>query len=342
MTAKCKDQIKNDNKYNGKEPLFLIGVGNIASPHYTGVMTAEDRSRGATGEPGPFRLTRPARHRVPFVYNAPHSGTYYPPEMLAQSRLPLPVLRSSEDSFADRMFAAAPDHGAPLLRANYARAFVDTNRSPDEIDPTLFDGQVDIPVNTRSERVQAGLGVIPAVVTGGKRIYGSRLPASEATHRINRIYTPHHDQLRALLRDTYASFGCTVLIDCHSMPSGATLGRNGPRQFSDIVLGNVHGQSCAPVIAVTAAETLRNLGYRVALNTPYAGGYNTRTYGRPDAGCHALQVEINRALYMDEARFEPTDGFETVARHMEQLIEALHAIPVQDLARQRPAPLAAE
>ncbi len=280
---------------------------------------------------------------MPFVYNAPHSGTFYPPEFLGASRLPLSALRSSEDSFADRLFARAPQLGAPMLRVNYARAYVDTNRGPTEIDTRLFDGDLPVAANARSDRVRAGLGLIPSVVAAGQKIYDGRLPAAEAITRIERVYRPAHRQLDALIEETVAAFGCMVLIDCHSMPSGTTLGRDAPRQASDVVLGDAHGQSCAAIVADVAAATLRDCGYRVALNAPYAGGYNTHCYGRPDAGRHALQIEINRALYMDERRFEPTGDFSRVRADMERLMEALHAIPRDALAprRARP-PLAAE
>ncbi|RMF07963.1 MAG: N-formylglutamate amidohydrolase [Alphaproteobacteria bacterium] len=305
-------------------------------------MRQQDQSF-TTPAPPPFEVISPERQSTPFVYNAPHSGTYYPPELLARTCLTLPELRSSEDSYADRLFATAPGKGAPMLRVNYARAYVDTNREPTELDARMFHGPLPVAANPHSERVRAGLGLIPGVVAGRQHIYRERLPPADVITRIDRVYRPVHQQLQQLMDTTFARFGCAVLIDCHSMPSGITLGRQAPRQSADIVLGDAHGRSCARVVADVAATTLRRLGYQVAVNVPYAGGYNTHFYGRPSAGRHALQIEINRALYMDERSYELTAGFTRLCGDMERLIDALHAIPVGALhPPTSQSPLAAE
>lgn len=298
------------------------------------------RPDGAAGPPSACEIIRPEVQSAPFVYCAPHSGLYYPPDLLAATRLALHTLRSSEDSFADRLFAAVKSLGAPLIRTNYARAYVDCNRAADELDPALFDGPVGMSVDRNSERVRVGLGVIPAVVSGGQRIYARSLPADEAARRLSRVYEPTHRALRQVLDVTVQRFGCAVLIDCHSMPSGVTLGRRSPRQTSDMVLGDAHGRACAPELTALAARTLQDMGYKVELNSPYAGGFNTRHYGRPRDGRHALQVEINRALYMDEWRMTPNARFDRIANDMTALARALHRIPVEDL--KPAAPLAAE
>lgn len=227
----------------------------------------------------------------------------------------------------DRLFAPAPQLGAPLLAVNYARAYVDSNRERHELDPNLFDGALPADVNSRSDRVRAGLGTIPAVVAANRAIYRRPLPVAEGLARLARVYDPVHGALGALLAETRARFGFVVLIDCHSMPSGRTFGRFAPRQRDDIVLGDCHGASCAPELSRAAAAILREFGYRVARNMPYSGGYNTQHYGRPTFGMHALQIEINRALYMDERTYRPNAGFDRVARDLARLMERLHALP---------------
>jgi len=299
---------------------------------YTVIMNSTDTAIEGTAPP-PFEIMHAARLRVPFVYNAPHSGSYYPPDLLKRNRLSRTALRSSEDSFSDLLFADAPELGANLIRANYARAYVDTNRDATELDPRMFSGRLTVPANPNSDRVKAGLGVIPSVVAAGQMIYGARLPASEAAERLHNIYFPHHEALRQLLDDSFNHYGCVVLVDCHSMPSGIVCGPRTAHQSSDIVIGDAHGRACAPVITATAVSCLKDLGYRVAVNMPYAGGYNTRHYGRPYQFRHAIQIEINRALYMDERRYEPNGGYDQVKRDMRMLMESLHRIPAEDLRR---------
>lgn len=282
---------------------------------------------GDANAPPVFLVHRPARQTAPFVYNTPHSGRYYPPDLLAATHLTESALRSSEDCMVDRLFAAAPTLGAPLFAVQYARAYVDCNRERHELDPALFDGPLPADANVRSDRVRAGLGTIPAVVAANRAIYRRPIPIEDGLARIARVYEPTHDGLSALLAETRESFGHVVLIDCHSMPSGRTFGRFAPRQRDDIVLGDCHGQSCAPELSRAAAAILRELGYQVALNIPYSGGYNTQHYGRPRFGMHALQIEINRALYMDERSYNPTARFERVAEDLARFMERLHALP---------------
>lgn len=306
-------------------------------------MHNQEQAAKAGAPPSPFDVMLPKHQTLPFVYNAPHSGIFYPPDLLAASRLSLAALRSSEDSFADRLFGFVTDMGAPMLRVNFARAYVDTNRGPTELDAHMFEGALPGAANARSDRVRAGLGLIPGVVAGGQKIYDAPLPVPEALIRIERVYRPAHRALNSLIEETARRFGYAVLIDCHSMPSGVTLGRDAPRQVSDIVLGDAHGTSCSSVLTETAASALREMGYTVAVNAPYAGGYNTHFYGTPSAGRHALQIEINRGLYMDELSFEPNERFSGIRADMERLVGVLHAIPAIAF---RPAanepPLAAE
>ncbi len=248
----------------------------------------------------PYRLHRPARQTIPLVFASPHSGRSYPGAFVASARLDPLALRRSEDGFVDELFDAAPAHGAPLLAATFPRVFCDVNREPWELDPNMFEGKLPSWVNTASPRVGAGLGTIARVVATGEPVYRHKLSFAEAEDRIRCYWQPYHAALAALIAETRAEFGCCLLIDCHSMPTHPAQAANPP----DFVLGDAHGTACAPRATRIAEEALQAMGYRVRRNDPYAGGYVTRHYGRPREGVHALQIEIARPLYMDEARIE--------------------------------------
>lgn len=264
----------------------------------------------------PYVLIEPLRRTAPIVFASPHSGRRYPAELLAETRVPLISLRRSEDAYVDELFAGAAAHGAAVLSATIARSYVDLNRDPAELDPDMF--EQGLPHAAASARVQAGLGAIPRVSGDGQNIYRRKLSLEDAERRIATVHRPYHALLRNLLDETHLQFGCAVLIDCHSMPSSAR-GAHAP----DIVLGDRFGASCHPSVTALAEATLRRLGYRVARNTPFAGGHITQTYGRPFAGVHALQIELNRALYVDERTLERTKGFMRVRADMSRLAEAL-------------------
>ncbi|MBW7849692.1 MAG: N-formylglutamate amidohydrolase [Rhodospirillales bacterium] len=274
----------------------------------------------------------PAEHSIPLVFASPHSGCDYPAEFLASSVLDPVTLRRSEDSFVHDLFGAAASRGAPLIRALFPRAYVDPNREPYELDPAMFADPLPEYVNTRSPRVAAGLGTIARVVANGAQIYGRKLRFAEAEHRINTCYRPYHSRLQALVDATMRRFGCCVLVDCHSMPSsGRPMDEGRAPGGVDIVLGDCFGTSCASAVSEAAEKCLRERRYRVVRNAPYAGGFTTRHYGRPGIGVHALQVEINRRLYMDEIAFERGPGFRQLTDHITVLIDALAAIPREEL-----------
>lgn len=271
----------------------------------------------------PFVLLMPSRQTAPIVFASPHSGRAYPEAFLAQSRLDPITLRRSEDSFVEELFAAAPLAGCPLIHALFPRAWCDVNREPWELDPAMFDAPLPAFVNAASPRVGAGLGTIARVVATGEAIYRRKLSFAEAESRIATCWRPYHAALAGLIAETVRQFGCCLLIDCHSMPAQVPpLGR--PRQ-AEIVLGDAHGTSCAALATRRVEEGLGRLGLVVRRNEPYAGGYVTRHYGRPREGVHALQIEIARALYMDEVRIERGPGFATLQRDLTRLIEELAA-----------------
>ena len=275
----------------------------------------------------PFDIVAPPVQTVPLVFASPHSGAEYAPAFLAASRLERTALRRSEDGFVDELFAAAPGHGAPLLRARFPRVYLDPNREPWELDPDMYEDELPAWVNTASPRVAGGLGTIARVVTDGAEVYRNKLRFAEAQRRVRTLYVPFHEAIRDLLAATVERFGVAVLIDCHSMPStGGPMDRDPGVERADVVLGDRYGTSCARIVVETAERTLTRMGYRVARNDPYAGGFTTRNYGRPEAGVHALQVEIKRSLYMDEARVARLASMQAVQGRIAVLIEALAAI----------------
>ncbi|WP_272987825.1 N-formylglutamate amidohydrolase [Hyphomonas adhaerens] len=274
---------------------------------------------GAEDFEAPYTLTRPAGPALPFLFASPHSGSLYPGSMLEALCVPVMDLRRTEDAFVEELFAAAPAAGASLLAARYARSVADLNRDPRELDPSMFDGPPPRTCGMPTARVDAGLGCLPRVAAGGVEIYGRRLTREEGEARLAQIHDAYHaclgDELAAL-RDTH---GHAVLIDCHSMPSV----QPGRRALADIVLGDRFGASCDPRLTGRAERAFRELGFSVARNAPYAGGYTTRRYGKPRRGVHALQIEINRGLYMDEHAVERLDGFDDLAEAIEVVIANL-------------------
>lgn len=282
----------------------------------------------------PYRIQRPEGACAPLIIASPHSGSIYPSDFLRRSRLDLRLLRRSEDAFVDELVADAPSLGLPLICARYARAYVDLNRAPDELDPTLFNAPLPDDARCDSERVAAGLGVIPRVAGIGLDIYSSRLPLSEAFARLETVHRPYHAALKALLEEARSTHGYAVLLDCHSMPSAALppAFRNGqPRP--QMILGNRWGQSCAPSVLTLVRNAIEAVGYRTALNTPYSGGYTTEAYGQPERNVHVIQIEIDRSLYMSELHLTRTEGLATLRRHLTEVFGAICAgLPSLNLA----------
>lgn len=254
-----------------------------------------------------YRLQLPARRTTPVVFSSPHSGRDYPADFLAASQLDPLTLRSSEDAFVDDLFGEVPVFGAPLLTARLPRAWLDLNRAPDELDPALIEGVGRAPHNPR---IASGLGVIPRVVANGRAIYGSRIPRAEAEARIARFWQPYHAALKALTSEALATFGEAVLIDCHSMPHEAIEAHARPGQpRPEVVLGDRFGAAAGREVMDRIEAAFAGAGLRVARNAPFAGAFIAQAYGRPARGCHVVQVEIDRALYMDEATVTPRPDF---------------------------------
>src|SRR5690349_20418344 len=265
----------------------------------------------------PFEVSEPADIAGPVLFNSLHRGSTYQAAFLSRSRLDVTTLRRSEDSHVDALVEGVVRHGFPMMRAHFPRCYVDVNREPYELDPRMSEGRLPTFANTRSMRVAGGLGTVARVVGDAQEIYQQRIPIDDALRRIEGLYKPYHRALRRLLTSVHQDFGTALLVDCHSMPSMA--GSKDDRPRADIVLGDRYGTSCVGIIADVVDETFRELGYAVSRNKPYAGGFITEHYGNPAAGLHSLQIEINRALYMDERRYERGTGFERLAADLTTL-----------------------
>lgn len=278
----------------------------------------------------PFQLFMPRQRTTSVVFAAPHSGSDYPEDMLRRSLLDRLAIRSSEDAFVDHLFDLAPVAGAPFLVARAPRAYVDLNRACDEMDPALIEG---VHRGGHNPRVASGLGVVPRVVAGGRAIYRGKLTLDEARGRIRDVWRPYHDRLHGLLADSVARFGEAILIDCHSMPHeaieslGATRGGR-----PEVVLGDRFGAAASGDVVDRIETAFANAGLRVARNAPFAGAYIAQTYGRPSRRQHVVQVEIDRALYMDEAAVRPHGGFAAFKRLIDGVVAEIADVGRRDLA----------
>ncbi|MCC7321383.1 MAG: N-formylglutamate amidohydrolase [Rubellimicrobium sp.] len=271
-----------------------------------------------------YRVLAPARRTTSVVFASPHSGRAYPADFLRQAGMDARAIRSSEDAFVDRLFAAAPDCGAPLIASLVPRAFVDLNRGPDELDPALIEG---VGRGAFNARVASGLGVIPRVVAGGRPIRQGKITRAEAESRIDNAWRPYHARLQALLDEAHDGFGEAILIDCHSMPHEVlAAGRAGPGRQPDVVLGDRFGAAAAPGVVDRIAAAFGAAGLTVARNVPFAGAYVAQHYGRPSRNRHAVQIEIDRALYMDERRIEPRPDFDDFRATLAGVIAQIAAI----------------
>ncbi len=263
----------------------------------------------------PYSLFSQAGRQNSFVFAAPHSGRLYPQDMQDKSPLSKTELRISEDAFVDELFDWVPSEGACLLVATYARAYLDLNRATNELDPAMFTPQLPIDTVNISQRVKSGLGLIPAIVAEGKHIYTAPLPARAAAQRTESIHAPYHTKLRELLDSRIKRTRQAYFIDCHSMPSEEKP-LSGFSKQPDIILGDCWGQSCSSQLTTVVEEQLTKNGFKVRRNVPYSGGYATSHYGKPLHHTHALQIEINRAIYMNEDTLEKHPDFNEIKKRL--------------------------
>lgn len=284
---------------------------DVAEPAALAPAGFEVRRAAAPGAPPP----------TPVIFASPHSGRLYPDDMMSAARLDAQAIRRSEDAFVDQLVDSAPQAGAALITANYARAYIDVNRDAFELDPAMFADALPDFARSRTARVAAGLGAIAKVVSEGQEIYARKLTFAEAQSRIEGAHRPYHEALSGLIAEAQAAHGVAILVDWHSMPSAAA--RAAGAGGCDMVLGDRFGSACANALTRLAEVALEARGYRVVRNTPYAGGYTTEHYGRPARRVHALQIELNRALYLDEDTLSPTLGFERLKADIAALTLAL-------------------
>ncbi len=282
-----------------------------------------------------FEIIAPKRVIAPLVFNSAHSGREYPKRFLEMSRLDKNEIRLSEDAYIDELFSYAPNIGAPLLRAFFPRAYLDVNREPFELDPEMFFETLPKNYNTNSPRVRAGIGTIAKIVAKNKPIYKGKLTLKDAQTRIEKIYRPYHLALQKLLTKTHEKFGFALLIDCHSMPnlSGSNFGFGkfasfGERFAPDIILGDRFGNSCSNIIVELIENYFAGYGLKVARNRPYAGGFIVNSYANPAHNIHAIQIEISRHLYMNEANFAKNDNFYALKNIIDNLIKMLVEIDI--------------
>lgn len=281
-----------------------------------------------------YEVLHPDKRTSSVVFASPHSGRDYPWSFVRDTLLDEQTIRSSEDAFVDQLFDTAPHHGAPLLKAGAPRAFVDLNRSAEELDPALIEG---VRRQGHNPRIASGLGVIPRVVANGRAIYRGKLTMKEAEQRIDRYWRPYHQILQKLLDGAHRHHGQAILLDCHSMPHEAMDGiaRSGVRR-PDVVLGDRFGAAAGGLIVDQIEAAFATEGFTVARNAPFAGAYITQAYGRPSRNQHAVQIEIDRALYMNERLIRPNAQFDDVRARLGRVVEA-----VSNIGQVR-VPLAAE
>ncbi len=262
-----------------------------------------------------FDILAPAHWSVPAVFNSPHSGGYIPPSLIARAQLSRLALLQSQDCFVDELFSGCQQHGIPMLRALASRAYLDLNREPFELDQRMFAENLPGHMNPGSPRVAAGFGTVPRLVIEGQEIYRGKLALAEALSRIEQFYRPYHRTLDTLMNEAHQSTGQVLLIDCHSMPASAVRVAHAPDQAQvDVVVGDRFGASCDRGLACAVHDFFEKRGLRVVRNKPYAGGFITECYGAPQQNRHALQIEINRRLYLNERTQEKHAGFVELRR----------------------------
>lgn len=263
-----------------------------------------------------LEIHKPKHQTLPVIVTSPHSGQFYPEELLQQSQLGLMELRRLEDCYVDELWRFVIDDGAPMLSVRHARAFIDVNREALELDPTMFRAPLPVRANIDSGRLRAGLGAIPKVAGASQEIYADKINFIDALKRIDLVHRPFHTALSDLIQSTKRQFGYCLLIDCHSMPDQAAPRPFGSAHSIDIILGDRFGRSCNSRLMPLLEQSFRSAGFTTLRNDPYAGGYITQAYGKPDQQCDAVQIEINRRLYMDENNFSKTADFAMTAQRL--------------------------
>ncbi|WBO21047.1 N-formylglutamate amidohydrolase [Sphingomonas abietis] len=284
-------------------------------------------------EPSAYARLGQVAARSPLVIAVPHAGHHYPKTMLAASRLPPAALETIEDRHADLLVSDAVQAGAIAIVARYARAYVDLNRDERELDPALLGRRPPPGLLIHSAKVAGGLGVIPSRIAAGGAVWARPLGEQEIETRLATAYRPYHAAIEAALDAAYAAHGIAILLDCHSMPPLPSSPHHGiaPR----VVVGDRHGRSSDSRFVVAIMERVKRAGFAVARNHPYAGGHSLDRHGARAVGRHAIQIEVDRSLYLDQAQRDPGDGLADTRRLVAAIAAALEA-------ESRSYPLAAE
>lgn len=280
--------------------------------HIPGVLTRHD----PTGQPAPV------------LFDSPHSGVMYPDDF--KPIAPMELLKTGEDAFVHELFGAGPEKGAILIEAHFPRVYIDPNRASTDIDPDLLIETWPEPLNP-TEKSRLGLGLIRRLAVPGVPVHGKRLTVAEVRSRIDRFYGPYHQAVGGAYDELHRRFGKVWHINCHSMKSvGNAMATDVGARRPDFVLGDRDGKTCDPKFMTLVRDVLASMGYSVAINNPYKGLELIMRYSDPGAGRHALQIEINRALYMDQERIVRSPGFEKLKGNLSSLIDA-----VVDFARRQ-------
>ncbi len=271
-----------------------------------------------------YILKEPEVQTTSMVFNSPHSGRSYSESFLKNSLLKKPEIRASEDAYVDDLFSSVTEFGAPLLTAVAPRAFVDLNRQADELDSAIIQG---VNKNILNSRVLSGLGVIPRIVSKGNNIQSGKMTIEQANLRLDKSYFPYHYKLKKLLDQTKLEFGKVILIDCHSMPMRSTHSlRSSDGKSPNIVLGNRFGSSCSSDIMEQIKSSFESAGFRVSQNIPFSGAYILKNYGRPSINQHAIQIEIDRGLYLNEKLVEKSDKYYDLKYKLKTVIRDIVSI----------------
>lgn len=275
----------------------------------------------------PFSLYNAERPASPLMLSVPHAGRDYPGPLLDALRVPAGTLLRLEDRYADRLVQPAIAAGQAAIVAHRARAWADLNRAEADFDRTMFSG-AGIPSATPGAKTRGGLGLIPRRLHGVGELWRTSFDADDYRERIQGFHRPYHQAIRSTLASIHATYGTAILLDVHSMPP---LGQSAGQQFSpdtapQFVVGDRFGRTAGSRYTDSTVTFLRDMGYRVALNAPYPGDYLLETHGRPAANIHALQLEIDRSLYLDAAWQEPTEQMDSIARLVLSLVQLLAAL----------------
>lgn len=265
----------------------------------------------------PFRRLGPGSPASPVLLSVPHAGRAYSESLLQFARIPRARLETLEDRLVDRLVWRAIENGVAAIVADVPRAEIDLNRDERELDPGMIVPRPDLATILDSPRMRGGLGLVPARMAGAGAIWRDRIPAPEISRRIETIHRPYHQALANELAALHQRFGIAILLDCHSMPP--RIGRD----QAEIVLGDRHGTSIALELVAAAEGAVREAGFSVARNAPYAGGHITALHGRPRDGIHALQLEVDRSLYLGPDLRSPGPGFDRIAKLIAAIVAAL-------------------